>query len=87
MTIISFTERMDEGRANAASVRYKGGTTGAAAKGWNTKRRVDVDAASWEWLCRSERDWYRRRCKQIRNDFAAACLNPINDQPETWEFH
>lgn len=89
MSALSFTERMDAGRDLAMVTRNLGRHVGALGKGWNIKRQADHDgeAGTWEWLCReAKRDW-RSDCRMARNDFAAACLNPLHDQPHTWEFN
>lgn len=84
--MLSFTERMAQGRELAQVARNRGHHTGAVAKGWNYTRRPDGEPGSWEWLCaEARRDW-RSACREARNDFAAACLNGPHDDPQTWEF-
>jgi hypothetical protein len=83
----SFTERMEAGRDLAQWHRNPGRRRGAPAKGWNTKRSECTDLGSWDHLCREARRDWRDAVRQARNDFAAACLNPLHDQPETWEFN
>jgi hypothetical protein len=87
--MLSFTERMEIGHDLAQVTRNLGRPVGAPAKGWNVKRRDDHDGAagSWEALCREAKRSWRSDCRLFRNDFAAACLNPINDEPMTWEFN
>lgn len=83
----SFTERMQTGRDLAQVARNKGQSTGKRAGCQYAKRtHYDIDRDSWEWLCQETRREWRSTVKQVRNDFSVACLNPINDQPDTWEF-
>ena len=77
-----FQERMESGKLNAARDRARGLHTGKLAKGWNVKRpqednhvaRVQAIAAEWRAIRRD-----------IVNQFRAACLNSLNDQPDQWE--
>lgn len=73
--MLSFPERMALGRELAQVARNMGRHTGASAKGWNYKRDTGYEPASWAWLCEEARREWRTSCREIRNDFAAACLN------------
>jgi len=85
--MLSFTERMDDARANAASARYMGRHTGKSAPGHTFTRRIDCDANSWEWLCREARREWRSSANEARNDFAQACLSGPHDPSSKWEFN
>src|ERR1035437_2054111 len=84
---IDFTERMQTGRDLAQVARNKGQSTGKRAGCQYPKPTYhDVDRDSWAWLCADTRKQWERHKRRVQNNFAAACLNPINDQPNTWEF-
>jgi hypothetical protein len=69
-------ENADELRTLAQQRRNTGLHTGKRAKGWDfTRPPPDYAPNSWEALCAGAREAWRSECRQIRTDFAAACLN------------
>jgi hypothetical protein len=85
--MLSFSERMEQGKAIAIDRRNRGLPTGKDAAGWSRKVRADDDVGSWEWLCREARREWRNDKRQALNDYAAACLSGPHDKMEHWEFH
>jgi hypothetical protein len=79
----SFSERMAQGRELAQTARNRGANTGRVAAGWVTKSVAVND--NWHWIAQQKKEWLRQ-CAEIRNEYAARCLNPLNDQPENWKF-
>ena len=75
----SFSERMEAARALKPAT---GGKNYPRAK---QARDHYGDGESWESLCSITRAIWRKDKAAIANDFAVACLNPIDDQPENWE--
>ena len=75
--MLSFTERMAQGREMAQAARNLGRNTGSRAGCSYPKRAANFygDAHSWEWLCNEARREWRVTCLNARNDFATACLN------------
>lgn len=56
--MLSFTERMEQGRDIAQERRNRGLPTGTPAPGWVVKRRPDPETGSWERLAAEvSRDW------------------------------
>lgn len=49
------------------------------------KRRLEATDSHDAWARRNAAAWYSAK-RQILSDYSAACLNPITDQPSTWEF-
>ena len=78
--IPGFAERMEAAKARlpASGGKFYPRRHAPAGAGY--------DPASHEWFCAELRREWQRDVRRIANDFAVACLNPINDQPENWEF-
>ena len=77
--IPGFAERMEAARARLPA---SGGKTYPRR---HAKAGAGYKPDSHDWFfAELRRDW-RADVRRIANDFAAACLNPIHDQPETWE--
>lgn len=82
--MLSFTERMQLGRDIAQVNRNRGRHVGACAPGWNYKQ-THPESGTWEALCYVSKMQWQSVKSEALNRFRSVCLNPINDQPDTWE--
>ena len=75
--MLSFYERMEAAKA------LKPASGGKVYR--RSAPRLPTTDDHYSWCKRQLNEWTSDK-RDILNTFRAVCLNPLNDQPDTWEF-